>query len=102
MKKSTQILEKVFDILGEILALLTLALYVVLFINANWSFIPVDVLKILNINKDYAALVVVVIVGCEAIVKRGFVFKVLFMLILAIIIIAQFFPGTWDNITKVF
>ena len=102
MKKSTQILEKVFDILGEILAVLTLTLYVVLFINANWSFIPVDVLKILNIIKDYAALVVVVIVGCEAIVKRGFVFKVLFMLILAIIIIAQFFPGTWENITKVF
>lgn len=102
MKKSTQILEKVFDILGEILALLTIALYVVLFINANWSFIPENVLNILNIIKDYAALVVVVIVGFEAVVKRGFVFKVLFLLVLAIIILAQFFPGTWENISKVF
>ena len=102
MKKSTQIMEKVFDILGEILAVLTLVLYVVLIINANWSFIPGNVLNVLNIIRNYAALVVVMIVGFEAMVKRSFVFKVLFLLVLAIVIIFQFFPGTWANITKIF
>ncbi len=96
-------MEKVFDILGEILAVLTIALYAVLIINANWSFIPEGrILDILLVIKNYAALVVVLIVGFEAMVKRSFVFKVLFLLVLALIIIFQFFPGTWENITKLF
>ena len=103
MNKKTQIMEKVFDILGEILAVLTIALYAVLIINANWSFIPEGkILDILLVIKNYAALVVVLIVGFEAMVKRSFVFKVLFLLVLALIIIFQFFPGTWENITKLF
>ena len=103
MNKKTQIMEKVFDILGEILAVLTIALYAVLIINANWSFIPEGrILDILLVIKNYAALVVVLIVGFEAMIKRSFVFKVLFLLVLALIIIFQFFPGTWENITKLF
>ena len=102
MDKKTERWEKVFDILGEILAVFTVVLYVVLIINANWSFIPSDVLKVLSVIKNYAALVVVAIVGCEAIVKRNFVFKVIFLILLAIIVIFQFFPGTWENIAKMF
>ena len=103
MDKKTAIFEKIFDIMGEILALLTIILYAVLFLNANFNFIPAGKpLDILQIIKDYAALVVVGIVGCEAIVKRGFIFKVLFLLLVAIVVIAMFFPGTWQNISKVF
>ena len=101
MDRKTQIMEKVFDIMGEILAVLTVALYAVLFINANWSFIPEGaILNTLKIIKDYAALIVVAIVGCEAMVKRNFILKVVFLLLVAIVVVAMFFPGTWTNISK--
>lgn len=100
MKK---ILEKVFDILGEVCAVLTIALYAVLIVNANWAFIPEGLfLNILLVLKNYAALAVVLIVSFEAMVKRNFIFKIIFLILLAIIVIFQFFPGTWENITQVF
>ena len=102
MDKKTQVIEKIFDILGEILAVLTIILYAVLFVNAVWSFIPENVLKVLQVIKDYAALVVVLVVGIECIVKRNFFFKFVFTVLVGIIIICHFFPGTWENITKVF
>lgn len=98
MKKSTQVLEKVFDILGEIMAILTILLYAVLYINANWSFIPENILNVLNVIKEYAALAVVAIVGFEAMVKRGFIFKFLFLIVLGFIVVMQFFPGTIESI----
>ena len=102
MKKNS-VLEKVFDILGEILGVLTVVLYAVLIINANWTFIPEGLFfDILLVIKNYAALAVVLMVSFEAMVKRGFVFKVIFLILLAVIVIFQFFPGTWENITKLF
>ena len=103
MNNKTKVVEKVFDIMGEILAVLTVVLYVVLIINANWSFIPAGrFLDILLVIKNYAALVVVAIVGFEAMVKRNFVFKLIYLLLLAVIILFMFFPGTWTNITQLF
>lgn len=103
MDKKTQTWEKVFDILGEILAVATVVLYVVLIINANWAFIPQGTfLDILLIIKNYAALLVVAIVGFEAMVKRNFVFKLIYIILLAVIIVFQFFPGTWHNLTQIF
>ena len=100
MKKT---LEKILDILGEICAVLTVVLYAVLIINANWTFIPAGTFfDILLVIKNYAALAVVLIVSFEAMVKRNFVFKIIFLVLLAVIVIFQFFPGTWTNITKVF
>ena len=93
-------LEKLLDLLGEILAFLTIALYAVLIIDANWSFIPRGSLyDILQIAKTYASLAVVVVVGLECVVKRSFLTKLIFFVLLAIVIIFQFFPGTWENIT---
>lgn len=93
-------LEKFLDILGEILAFLTIALYAVLIINANWSFIPEgNLYNILQIAKSYAALAVVAVVGLECVVKKGFLIKLIFFALLAVVIIFQFFPGTWENIT---
>ena len=98
-----RILEKIFDILGEICAVLTVALYAVLIINANWTFIPEGTfLNILLFIKNYAALAVVLIVSFEAMVKRGFIFKIIFLVLLAVIVLFQFFPGTWANITSIF
>lgn len=98
-----RILEKIFDILGEICAVLTVALYAVLIINANWTFIPEGLFfDILLVIKNYAALAVVLIVSFEAMVKRGFIFKIIFLVLLAVIVLFQFFPGTWANITSIF
>ena len=98
-----RILEKIFDILGEICAVLTVALYAVLIVNANWTFIPEGLFfDILLVIKNYAALAVVLIVSFEAMVKRGFIFKIIFLVLLAVIVLFQFFPGTWENITQVF
>lgn len=103
MNKKNSVLEKVLDIAGEILAVLTIVLYAVLIINANWTFIPEGLFfDILLILKNYAALIVVLIVSFEAMVKRGFVVKLAFTILLAIIILFQFFPGTWENITQLF
>lgn len=103
MDKKTARWEKVFDIIGEILAVFTVVLYAVLIINANWTFIPQGTfLDVLLIIKNYAALLVVAVVSLEAIVKRNFVFKLIYIILLAIIVIFQFFPGTWENITQIF
>ena len=102
MDKKTERWEKVFDILGEILAVATVVLYAVLIINANWSFIDGRVLDVLQIIKSYAALVVVAIVGFEAMVKRNFVFRLIYIVLLAIIVLFLFFPGTWSNFAKLF
>ena len=97
------VLEKIFDILGEIMAVLTVTLYAVLIVNANWAFIPEGTfLNILLFIKNYAALAVVLIVSFEAMVKRGFILKLVFLILLAIIVLFQFFPGTWANITSIF
>lgn len=103
MSKNNSGWEKVLDILGEILAVLTIVLYGVLIINANWAFIPEGTFfNILMVIKNYAALAVVVIVGFEAVVKRTFVTKLVFLILLAIIVLFHFFPGTWANITNLF
>ena len=102
-KSKNSALEKVFDILGEIFAVLTVVLYATLIINANWTFIPKGTFfNILLVIKNYAALVVVLVVSFEAMVKRSFILKVIFLILLAIIILFQFFPGTWQNITELF
>ena len=103
MNQRTRVVEKVFDILGEILAVLTIALYAVLIINANWTFIPEGaLLNVLKRIREYAALVVVAIVGFEAMVKGGFIAKLLYLIFVGLIVLVMFFPGTWDNISQIF
>ena len=103
MNQRTRVVEKVFDILGEILAVLTIALYAVLIINANWTFIPEgSLLNFLKRIREYAALVVVAIVGFEAMVKGGFIAKLLYLIFVGLIVLVMFFPGTWDNISQIF
>lgn len=96
-------LEKALDLLGEILAFLTIALYAVLIVNANWNFIPEGTFyNILLVARSYASLAVVAVVGLECVVKRNFIIKLIFFILLAVVIIFQFFPGTWANITNLF
>ena len=103
MGNKNEKLETVLDLFGELLGFLTVVLYAVLIINGTWQFIPQGTLyNILVVAKSYAALAVVAIVGLEAAVKRGFLFKLVFLILLAIIVIFQFFPGTWANVVSIF
>ncbi len=93
-------LEPVFDILGEILAVFLVICYIIALANAQWNFlasVPI-VTKILNILLHYGALLLVAVVGLEAMVKRGFVFRIIFYVCLAIIVIFLFFPATYENL----
>lgn len=96
-------LEKALDILGEVLAFLTVVLYAVLIVNSTWTFIPQGTLfNVLNIARTYASLALMIVVGLECVVKRGFIVKLVFLVLVAIIIIFQFFPGTWNSVVSIF
>ena len=95
MRKS---LEKVFDIIGEILAVLALILYVFLAINAQFMFLPDGVLNVLMVIQQYSFIIVTIVVGFEAMIKRNLLFRIIFYVIVAAVVILQFFPGTWDNL----
>ena len=91
--------EKFFDIIGEILAVVLVLVYVVLILNANFSFIPEGVfLNILEILRTYGSLILVGVVGLEAMCKRNLVFQIIFIALLALIVVFLFFPGTYENL----
>jgi len=85
-------------LLAETIAFFTIILYLVLVINANWSFIPAGGLfDVLNALKIYAPLALLLVVGLQVTAKQAFVLRVVFYIAIAIIIIFQFFPATWNN-----
>lgn len=84
-------------LLAEVIAFFTIILYLVLVINANWSFLGSDLLNVLNMLKIYAPLALLLVVGLQVTSKQPFFVRVLFYLAMAVIIIFQFFPATWEN-----
>lgn len=92
-------MEKLWDILGEILAVLLVVTYALLILNANFAFINNGiVLKILDILRTYGSLALIGVVGLEAMSKRNFIFKIIFLALCALIVIFLFFPGTYQNL----
>ena len=90
--------EKIWDILGEILAIILVIVYALLIINASFSFIPEGTfLNILEIIRTYGSLLLVGVVGMEAMSKRNFIFRIIFLLLIAVIVVFLFFPGTYEN-----
>lgn len=91
--------EKVFDIIGEILAVLLVIVYILLIINANFPFIEnATVMNILEIARTYGSLLLVAVVGLEAMSKRNIVFQIIFLAMLALIVVFLFFPDTYGNL----
>lgn len=91
-------MEKVWDILGEILAVVMVLVYALLIINANFQFIPEGTfMNILEILRTYGSLLLVAVVGLEAMSKRNLVFQIIFVLLLAVIVVFMFFPETYQN-----
>ncbi len=86
-------LEKVFDIIGEILAVLLVIVYAFAFTNAQWNYISSDILnKIVELARTYGSIVLMGIVGMEAMSKRSFVLRIIFYVLFAAIVIFSFFP----------
>ena len=90
-------LEKFFDVIGEILAVLLVIVYVVSLANAQWHFLDGIgwLTNIMAILRTYGALLLVAVVGLEAMSKRNIIFRLLFYAAVAIIVIFMFFPSTY-------
>ena len=84
-------------LLSEVIAFFTIILYLVLVINANWAFIGSGLLDVLNALKIYAPLALLLVVGLQVTSKQSFTIRIIFYLAIAIIVIFQFFPATWEN-----
>lgn len=91
-------LEKLFDILGEILAVLLVVVTALWIIDSNFHFLPGWFQGIVNVVKEYGAIALIGIVGLEAISKRNIIFRVIFYAMLALIVIFLFFPGTYQSL----
>lgn len=94
-------MEKVFDILGEILAVLLVVVFALLIINATFEFLPDGVLNVFEVIRNYGSLVLIAVVGLEAMSKRNFIFQIIFLALLALIVVFLFFPGTYDNLINI-
>lgn len=97
MKKE---LSRIFDIVGQILAVVLVVVYALMIIDANYPFIA-NVPWLYNACKvlmNYGSIVLIAIVGLEAMIKRNIVFFIIFAAMLALIVIFLFFPGTYENL----
>lgn len=91
-------LEKLWDTLGEILAVILVVAYAVLILNATLQFITNDtVLFILDILRNYGTLALIGVVGMEAMCKRCLALRIVFLALCAVIVVFLFFPATYDN-----
>ncbi len=95
-KEFREKLEKVFDVLGEILAFVTAVVWVLVIIHQNFNFLPQKMVDIFNVSKTWLLLALVAVVGLEATIKRNIIVRIFFYLLLAVLIIFHFFPGTYD------
>ncbi len=91
-------LEKVFDIIGEILAVVLVVVFALLIINANFSFLPDAVLNVFEVIRTYGSLILIAVVGLEAMSKRNFIFQIIFLALLALIVVFLCFRGTYENL----
>lgn len=86
-------LSKVLDVLGEILAVLTIALAAFLYLNGTFKFLTDDnLVSLLWTIREYMMLGTIIIVGLEFAVKRSFAFFVIFVVLAAVAVIFSFFP----------
>ena len=94
-------LEKVVDIVGEILAFLTVILIVLLSVNRFMAgraadgigFLPLKATDVLESIREIAVLLVVGLAGLEFALKRGFIIFIIYAVLVAAAVIFLFFPG---------
>jgi hypothetical protein len=84
--------------IGCLLAVLLMLL--MLFLQMNSAFIGIDskIIGILRMVKEWATIILIVIVGMEAAVKKGFIVFIIFAALAAALVIFTFFPGSIESI----
>lgn len=93
-------LSKILDVIGKILAIVFVLVFALMIIDASFPFISKvpTLYNVLAIIWQYGALLLAVITGLEALVKHNFIFVILFLVVVALIVIFMFFPGTYENL----
>ena len=94
-----EVRKQVLDVIGGLAAIITVITFVILRIDAQWDFIASSTLiyKILLYIERWAPLVVVAVTGWEFASTRGFLFRVIFYVAVALVVICMFFPSTWSQ-----
>lgn len=94
MAKEERAMSKLFDIVGEIVAVILVLVWIVLLANAQWNFLESvpTLLNVLNIIKAYGGLILMTIVGLEAMSKRNVILRIAFLACLAIIVVFFVLP----------
>ncbi|MBO5328378.1 MAG: hypothetical protein J6B04_04325 [Clostridia bacterium] len=90
--------EKFFDILGEILAIVMVVVYVLWILDLNFGFLPETVKLVLEIARTYGSLLLVAVVGMEAISKRNLIIRLVFYAAVALVVVFLFFPETYAQL----
>lgn len=80
--------EKVIDVVGEVLAMATIVLVVVMLANTKWEFIDGALLTTLETVKNLAIVVVLGLKSLEFALKRN---VILFIICAAVIVVAFVF-----------
>ena len=93
-------LSGVFDVIGEVLAVVYVVVFALLLIDAQWPFLSnVDWLyAIFKGIWTYGAFLIAAVVGLEAMIKRNVLLFLIFAALLAICVLFICFPGTYENL----
>ncbi len=90
-------LSKLFDAINKLCAFVLIVVYVLFAINANWTFITNETaLQIITYIMYYGPLVIVSLVAIEFAIKRTLITQIIIYALIAVMIIFQFVPGTWE------
>ena len=94
-----EVRKQILDVLGGIAAVVTVLAFVALRIDAQWNFIESSTMlyTVLLYIERWAPLVVVAITGWEFASTRGLLFRVIFYVAVALVVVCMFFPNTWTQ-----
>ena len=96
---SKEVRKQILSCIGSIAAAITIVTYLILAINSTWTFIDGSsfIYNVLMVIRTWAPLVVVGITGLEFVSDKGLLFRFVFYVAIALVVIFMFFPSTWTG-----
>lgn len=94
-----EVRKQILSAIGCIAAAITILTYLVLCIHSQWNFIDETstLYNLLLVIKTWAPLIVVGICGWEFVADKGLLWRIVFYVSVALIVIFMFFPSTWSQ-----
>lgn len=90
---------KLVDGVTKICAFLLVFAYIFFALNANFHFVDNSLLnEIITYIMYYGPIIIVALVCVEFAISKNILIQILLYALVAVMIIFQFFPGTWDSI----